>query len=190
MTPNALATCVFGFWSPQIGDPTVIGWLTVAAYALTAVLARLVYIRQSNRQRIFWAGLTVLLFALAVNKQLDLQSAFTAAGRCLAQAQGWYEDRQTIQIIFIILIAVTCLVIGVVLAWALRRDFDHIWMALVGVALLLAFVAIRAAGFHYFDRFIGFEFANIKMNWALELGGIALIAVNALRLLMRDRRWR
>jgi hypothetical protein len=185
MSPSELVTCVYSFWSPQIGDPTAVGWLTVVLYALTATLAALVFVRRSGRQRIFWLGLSVLLFALAVNKQLDLQSALTAAGRCLAQAQGWYEERQSVQLVFIFSVAITCLLIAIVLAWALRQDFGHIWLALIGVALLLAFVAIRAAGFHHFDRFIGYEFANIRMNWVMELGGIALIALNALLLLMR-----
>lgn len=184
---NEIATCVFATWSPRIGDPTIIGWLTVAAYSLTAVLTALVFVRQSGRQRIFWLGLFVLLVALAINKQLDLQSALTAAGRCLALAQGWYESRQSVQITFIIAVGVTCIVIGVVLAWALRRDFGQVWLALVGVALLLAFVVMRAAGFHNFDRFIGFEIANIRMNWVMELGGIMMIAANALRRLVRAR---
>lgn len=183
---NEVASCVQATWSPQIGDPTIVGWLTVAAYILAAVLTALVVIRQSGRQRIFWLGLFVLLLALAVNKQLDLQSAVTAVARCLALAQGWYEDRRSVQITFIIAVALVCLVVALGLAWALRRDLGHIWLALLGVALLLAFVAIRAAGFHHFDRFIGYEFANIRMNWVMELGGISLIAVNALRVLLRE----
>ncbi len=43
---NELVTCVFEFWSPKIGDPTAIGWLTVAVYALTAILAMVVFARQ------------------------------------------------------------------------------------------------------------------------------------------------
>ncbi len=188
MSPSALSTCVFDFWSPQIGDPTAIGWLTVAVYTLTAILAAAVFVRQRGRQRIFWCGVCVLLFALALNKQLDLQSALTAAGRCLSQAQGWYEDRRAYQIIFIISFATTSLVLGVLLAWILRRHFSRIWVALIGVTLLVAFVAMRAAGFHGFDRFIGFQIAGIQMNWVLELGGIALIALNAVLILRKRRR--
>ncbi len=184
---NDIATCVLAAWSPQIGDPSIVGWLTVAAYSVTAVLTALLFIRQTGRQRLFWLCLFVLLLALAINKQLDLQSALTAAGRCLAQAQGWYEDRHSVQITFIIAVGIACLAITGVLAWALRRDFGQIWMALTGVGLLLAFVAIRAAGFHNFDRFISYEFSNIRMNWVMELGGIAMIAANALRGLIRAK---
>jgi hypothetical protein len=44
---------------------------------------------------------------------------------------------------------------------------------------LLTFIAIRAASFHHFDRFIGHEVGGVRMNWILELGGISLIAANA-----------
>lgn len=190
MSPSELVTCVFDFWSPRIGDPTILGWVTVAVYALTAILAAAVFVVKRGRQRIFWCGVCILLVALAINKQLDLQSAITAAGRCLSQAQGWYEDRRAFQMIFIISVLVAFLVIGSLLAWALRRHFGRIWLALIGVTLLLAFVVTRAAGFHGFDRFIRFEIANIQMNWLLELGGIAFIALNAILSLRRRRRAR
>ncbi|WP_324753260.1 isopropylmalate isomerase [Roseovarius sp. Pro17] len=161
------------------------GWITVASYVAASVLAALVFYRQAGRQRIFWLGLLALLLLLAINKQLDLQSALTAAGRCLAKAQGWYAERQSVQIKFIFLIIGTSLLAALLLAWAMRKELVNIWLALIGIAFLLAFVAIRAAGLHHFDHFIGHKIGSIHMNWILELGGIAMIAVNALHLLLR-----
>lgn len=161
------------------------GWATVVAYVLATILALLTLIKGARRQRFFWFVLTALLFLLAINKQLDLQSALTAAGRCLANAQGWYDNRRVVQVIFISAIAMIALITALTLAWTMRRDLGRIWLALVGVIFLLAFVAIRAAGFHHFDWFIGYQVAGIRMNWILELGGITLIAANALFLLLR-----
>ena len=67
----------------------------------------------------------------------------------------------------------------------MRRELVHIWLALVGLAFLLAFIAVRAAGFHHFDQFIGYEIGNVRMNWVIEIAGITMIAVNALCLLLR-----
>lgn len=164
------------------------GWATVAFYFVASVVSLGVFFKKSGRQRAFWLILSVLLFLLAINKELDLQSALTAAGRCLAQAQGWYEDRQSVQILFILVIIGLSILIGLTLAWAMRREFKDIWLALLGLAFLLAFVAIRAAGFHHFDRFIGYEFGNLRVNWILELGGIGMILANAVVLLLRRRR--
>lgn len=74
---------------------------------------------------------------------------------------------------------------ALLLSWAMRRELSHVWLALVGLASLLAFVLIRAAGFHQFDHFIGYQIGKIRMNWAIEICGIAMIAVNALFLLTR-----
>jgi len=69
------------------------GWVTVAIY-LAAAVTLVVAMRapfpaaSRGRERLFWALLAAVLRALAVNKQLDLQSYLTARGRCAAQHQG------------------------------------------------------------------------------------------------------
>ena len=188
MSPGELVNCVFGMWSPTLGDPTAMGWVTVVCYLAAAVLAVFVFFWQTGRQRIFWLGLAIFLVALAVNKQLDLQSALTAAGRCMAQAQGWYEERRSVQVIFIVAIICFSFSVAVSSAWLLRRDLTEIWLALVGLAFLAAFIAVRAAGFHHFDQFIDVEFGSVRMNWALELGGIFAVIINALYLLLRGNK--
>jgi hypothetical protein len=185
---NELVDCVFARWSPQIGDPTIIGWLTVVLYFIASVLSLLVFFKKSGKSGIFWLLLSAVLFALAINKQLDLQSALTAAGRCLAQAQGWYADRRAFQLKFIISIAVISFLVAVLLFWMMRRELRRIWLALAGISLLLAFIAIRAAGFHHVDQFIGHKIGGIRMNGVLEIGGIAMIGANALYLLLRTSR--
>lgn len=183
MNVSGLFDCIFTDWSPTIGDPTLTGWVTVVAYLAASCLSALVLFHHSGKLRIFWLGLSIILLLLAVNKQLDLQSALTAAGRCLSKAQGWYEDRRSVQIAFILAILVICGVIAAVLLWVMRREIPLIWPALIGIVSLLAFIAIRAAGFHHFDQLIGFEVGGIRMNAVLELGGIVFIATNAFVLL-------
>ena len=172
--------CVFATWSPTLGDPTVIGWVTVVSYFAGVLLALFAAQASSGGQRRFWLGLVVLLFVLGINKQLDLQSAFTAVGRCLSQSQGWYDQRQTVQIAFIVAVIGTSLAAGTLLSWSMRHHLKHVWLALTGVVFLLGFVVIRAAGFHHFDRFLGYEIGFVRMNWLLEIGGIFAIITNAL----------
>ena len=180
-----LLSCISARWSPEIGDPTIMGWVTVACYFVAGVVAALVFSRQSGRQRVFWLALAVILFALTINKQLDLQSALTAAGRCMAKLQGWYAERKTFQIKFILWIIGASVGTMIFLTWVMRRDLAQMWLALAGLLFLLTFVAIRAAGFHHFDQFIGYKIGSVRMNWILELGGIAMIAANGLYLLLR-----
>lgn len=178
---NTLYHCVTDRWSPTIGDPSAMGWVTVAAYGLAGLLCFVGFARSPNvGVRRFGVVMGLLLLALMVNKQLDLQSALTALGRCVSQIQGWYDERRAFQYKFILGVLIFCAVIGAFMFWALRRQLGQIGLALIGVVCLMTFVAVRAIGFHHFDAFILSSVMNVRMNWLLELGGIFLIALNAL----------
>ena len=45
-----------------------------------------------------------MLIVLGINKQLDFQTLLTEIGRKIAHAQGWYEQRQEVQVIFVSLL--------------------------------------------------------------------------------------
>ena len=184
VTLSTIAACVDDQWSPQIGDPTVAGWGTVAAYAVCAVLGFMALMRaQDRRERIFWGELVALaMLSLGVNKQLDLQSMLTAAGRCVSQLQGWYEERRVFQRNFIIgLLMVAGLFLALVL-WLMRGCLRRNGLALLGLAFVTTFVAVRAAGFHHFDILINSRLLDIRYNVLFELSGLVLIAANAMAL--------
>jgi hypothetical protein len=164
-------------WSPGIGDPTVAGWLTVILYLVTSIscwtLAREHGIAGLDRRA--WRSISVLFLFLGINKQLDLQTALTEAGRFLAHYQGWYEQRQLIQLAFVTLIAVICLICAITLLVWVGDAPVSTWLAVVGATLVMGYVLIRAASFHHVDRFIGSRIFGFRWNWILEMGGIALV---------------
>ncbi len=184
-----LQTCVFDRWSPKIGDPSAAGWLTVTAYVTCALLALLVLRRLGGgRARTFWVLTCIVMAFLAVNKQLDLQSALTATGRCISRLQGWYEDRRIFQRHFI---QSLLLVVGMMLAvglYLMRHALKRHGLALLGLAVVAGFVAVRAVGFHHFDSVINMRVQDVRVNVIFELSGLVLIAVNALALLALNRR--
>ena len=119
----------------------------------------------------------MLLLFLGVNKQLDLQTLLTLAGRRIAISQGWYDKRKSLQVMFIGGLAVSA-VAGFALVWRLVRPYmRELAVSLFGFVLLLAFILARAASFHHVDKLINLRPAGIRMNWVFELGGIALIAI-------------
>ncbi|MFW2543131.1 isopropylmalate isomerase [Primorskyibacter sp. 2E107] len=188
LSVNALLSCITNRWSPAIGDPSVMGWLTVFCYLIAAVLSlRAGMVRRRDRR--FWLVLGLLLVLFGINKQLDLQSALTAAGRCVSQLQGWYEERRAFQFKFILgLLAASLLILSVTL-YRMRRAIHRVGIALIGFGLMLTFVAVRAVGMHHFDAFIRMEVSGVRMNWLLELSGILLILINAV-FAIRGRRKR
>jgi hypothetical protein len=176
-------------WRPQIGDPSFMGWFTVAAYAAAAVLCFIAAHRclvavdagETRRRRRMWLGVGVLMAFLCINKQLDLQSLFTDVGRVLANQEGWYSQRRAVQRWFVIAMAAAGAMTFVILAWKIRHILRESIVLLLGLCSLITFIVIRAASFHHVDVLLGSELLGIRVNWILELGGIALIALSAAR---------
>jgi hypothetical protein len=173
-----VAVDVDGRWVAGIGDPSLVGWVTVGLYATAAVLAarNAAAARRTAVPTGFWVALTAVLLALGLNKQLDLQSWFGQVGRDLARAQGWYEARRGVQAVFIAALA-ACVV--ALLLWA-RRAWAGLWSeyrwVFGGIVLLMTFIVVRAASFHHIDEFIGVDIGVTKFGRALELIGVVAIA--------------
>jgi hypothetical protein len=165
-------------WRPGIGDPTVVGWVTVAVYFF-AVWSSLktVHWLSTSSERNFWRVISILFIALAINKQLDLQTALTELGRMVASEQDWYGRRRTVQLWFIIGVALTCAFIAVILLISARKPPAPTWLALTGMMTVLSFILVRAASFHHIDRFVGDRILRSNWHWLLEMTGIAVVTV-------------
>jgi hypothetical protein len=127
--------------------------------------------------------LTITLFFLGINKQLDLQSYITAIGKYFAMRGGWYQHRQIVQWLFIRFIVLSSVGLMSFLVWYLRETLLRNSIAIVGISLLMAFIAIRASSFHHVDIFIHSTLFNVRINWIVELSGIMMITVSALLIL-------
>lgn len=183
-------------WHLRVGDPDAISWFIVFAYAVAFVLALRAYGSakaaerllsmphpdESRRQRSMkqlWLLITVTVCALGINKQLDLQTLAIQTVRDRAYAHGWYGRRREYQVAFILAVILVG-VIGTTLAvvW-LRRVFRRVWLAIAGISMLVVFVIVRAASFHYVDKVLALG-GSVRINHLLELSGIGMIAVAAL----------
>ena len=182
-------------WSFGIGDPTPVGWLTVAAYALAAALSAQAFMTARAGERRFaasdpheardqravkhmWLLITIAMVLLGINKQLDLQTLLIQKVRNRAYASGWYRDRRRYQVDFIAAMLVMGMLATIGLAIWLRRVLRRVILAIAGVAALGLFVVIRAASFHYVDKALSLG-GRVRVNWLIELSGIGLIVVAA-----------
>ncbi len=186
-----LAEQMGGRWRPGIGDPTVMGWVTVAAYFLAAFGSyRAAWLepmpdgtrRPGSRPSKFWLVLATVLVALGINKQLDLQSLATQIGRDVVRTRGLYSERRELQVGFIVAVVIVCSGTLATFLWSARRSLRHRWLALVGMLFILGFVVIRAASFHHVDAFLAARLGGVRWNWILELGGIIVIGLAAARM--------
>jgi hypothetical protein len=175
-------------WQPTIGDPSFMGWVTVGAYFLTSLIA-LRLVLNSKRwfsadiypaQMHFWLVVFLLVLALGVNKQLDLQSLITAMGRYYAARDGWLEYKRYVQIGVIISILIIAAVSLLFFFIRMRQLLKINWLAITGLTCLLVFIVSRATSFHHMDIFIGISILGARVNWIMELGELAAIALSAL----------
>jgi hypothetical protein len=182
-----LAYSANGQWEPGIGDPSVMGWVTVAAYFIGALLcgrtawshSRHATRSNSKGPAVFWSILAVGLVLLGVNKQLDLQTWLTLFAKRIALHEGWYSERRAVQGAFIGMVALggAASLVGMrLLAGQLTRP---VVMALAGAVFLGCFILIRASSFHHVDQMLGMDLGGLKVNWILELGSIGCIGAAA-----------
>ena len=159
MIPGSIfSKCVSASWQFSVGDSNFLGWALFAAYAFAAILAGIVLYTSAfspthrKREQLLWGVIAGLMAAVALNKQLDLQTLILTAGRCLATEQGWYADRRMVQRDFILALTGLAGLGGVSIIWLLRGIVRHNLTALLGLAALAAFVVIR--GGHLFHMFV------------------------------------
>lgn len=182
-----LAATVSNRWQPGIGDPSIVGWVTVAAYLAAAILCYLNYRKApllapgkaALRLKLFFLLVALLMLALAVNKQLDLQTWLTQTGKDLAKEQGWYKSRRAVQKDFVIAVGVAgagSIVLGLVV---LRGLWGSTALPLLGLTATLGYVVVRAASFHHIDHLIGDKYAGLRLNFIFEMTGIVILAVGA-----------
>ncbi|MBN1472905.1 MAG: hypothetical protein JW925_14115 [Syntrophaceae bacterium] len=183
-------------WRPGIGDPSIVGWLTVSVYFLSCLFSVACAIRLGDKNSIeeaspeskLWWLIALALLLLGINKQLDLQTLLTEIGKALAKKQGWYEQRRGVQEVFIAII-VCGGIFSLLVVWrACRLVWKDNWLTIVGLAVLVGFIFIRATSFHGVDRMLGVELSGFKMNWILELAGIICVGFSAVLRLKRTEK--
>ena len=173
-------------WQPAIGDPSIMGWVTVWAYFTTALLALILGCKSKRKfppetckaQRNFWLIVSVVMLSLAVNKQLDLQSLITAMGKYYAIRDGWYDNKRVIQFAVISAILAIAALSLALFFYHMRDLLKTNWLAILGLIFLMVYIVTRATSFHHMDIFIHIDIAGLRMNWLFELGGISAIAIS------------
>ncbi|MCX7013912.1 MAG: hypothetical protein NTW86_15395 [Candidatus Sumerlaeota bacterium] len=181
-------------WRPEIGDPTLTGWVVTVCYLATAVVcARLAWTGWKRRllparSILFWVMVSGFLLFLGINKQLDLQTALTLAGRRIALRDGWYGERRIVENGFVAALAVGEACGLAAFLWLFRRLWREICHAVLGVAILFLFILLRADGWEPSQSLAPVIERGHRLGWILELTGIALIAYSAVKATMRMRR--
>ncbi len=172
-------------WRPGLGDPSFMGWLTVAAYFAGAGMWFYYNRKAPAQKRKSGAILAYGLLVLGGNKLFNLSGAITAWLQMSAYEQNWYEQRRLVQAAFIFALLAISAALGVILLPRLASLSEGIRAALAGLAFLTILAVVRAASLHAVDALLYRPLAGIQLNWVLELAGIALSSLPALQVLKK-----
>ena len=189
--PDNLGTMTAGIaWRPEIGDPTLIGWITAIAYGMAAWVC----VRAGRKARQhsvadptesdsawMWWGCAAVLLGLGMNKQLDLQTLLIEVGRQVAQATGWIEQRRLVQRVFALVLATLTGFILLGVTWKQRRFLRRNPLILPGIMLVGGYVLLRVVAIDHLDESAGLKLDDRPWLAALELSGLLCIVVAGLR---------
>ena len=174
-------------WSFESHDP-MWAWCIVGMYAVSAILClrTLFGVQRSlfpesikRKSRIFWAFLFVVMLFLACNKQLDIQTYFTSVGREVANLQGWYDKRRSVQKEVIIVLGLVALLFLSYLAYVVYSLPRANKIALVGALCTFTFIGMRAASFHHLDQIVGTKIFGVKIHILIEICGGIIVSLGA-----------
>ena len=173
------------------GHLTALGWTSCALYFLAALLAfraaAVSRLHDSPAIARLWHWLAAALALLGLNKAIELQTWFIAAGRQVVRMSGLPEYRNVFHAVFFLVFMLGLISLLVVLIFrlpvALGRFGRHWPLAAAGCALICVYIVIRAAFIEHVDQILGLSPKPIPFLWLLETGGLLLIIVDALRCL-------
>ncbi len=180
----------------SIGDPTWLGWATVFAYWTAAILSFLCAWRADRifdgkrvwEHRFLWGVLSAMLFFLGINKQLDIQNWFTTIVKAISYVQGWYALGQWAQTLFVGALVAAAALVMLLISWRMRAFWRQYWLLMIGFIFLARFIVVRVASFYgvpltELSHYTG----GVRVNWALELVGTAVIILASALNIRRGR---
>ena len=184
-----MAGCVTGRWQPRLADPDLRRWALTLSYLVAAVMVASVARRAGpdagDRRRLL-VGAALLLLLLGLNKQLDLQTFVRAIGHCESRRAGWYAARSSVrQPVAMVLIAVGGLAVLLV-AIRHRRAVPGLADLLLGLGLLLGYLAVRIAIWNRLSQLVHTTPMAATLLRMAEPAGLGLIVLGAgVRLIRR-----
>lgn len=185
--------CAAKAFAFRLGDPTALGLAMTILYVLVTLLFLTLSLQRkgwnAGGERLLWSATAMILVALTLNKQLDLQQSIIWTGRCVARAEGWFEQRLVFQRAFGSFVMVL-LALGMAwLVWKCRPALPRNRLLLLGIFLLMSFVILQITRFEQMAGSLGPMIGKLRLHRMLE--GVALVtlgwaALRKLGLLRKD----
>lgn len=109
-------------------------------------------------------------------------------GRCLAHAQGWYESRRLVQVVFVVILFTVAATLVLASVVHFRRIMIGNILLVIGLTVALGFTALKGTSFHGLEHYYAGTYGPFRGADLIELSGIAIATLAALLRLNRQSR--
>jgi hypothetical protein len=133
-----------------------------------------------------WPPFSVGLFLMAVYTLVGGEQVVVLWLRGLARVEGWYELRRPIQllVLVILLTAGAPLLLRMCSAASLSETPIALVLAVMGMGIVGIVFCVCLISYHYADTLMNLYLAGLRVSRWLELSGLGLVCLGALRKLM------
>jgi hypothetical protein len=180
--------CGVAGWMKIWGEPFLSGTVFVASYAVVAVLILKVARQTSGRELCLWRVCGFALVFQALNTNLDLHAFPGTFGRCLAYAQGWYENRQQVQIAFLSILGISVILLLLIASIYFYQNISSNILLISGVAIALGITIIKGITYHGAEQIYDGDFGQFRGADLIEFSGILIALAAALMRSFRIKR--
>ena len=168
----------------RLGDPSNLGLTLTALYVLASLaMLRRLWVGGFSlpREGLLWGVCTALIVLLTLNKQLDLQQTVIWTGRCVARAEGWFDQRLVFQRAFGTVVLGLVAVGVLALIWSCRRAILANRALMLGMGLMLAFIVLQIVRFEQMSWGPMQTFVALRLHRAVEGVALGILIWAALR---------
>lgn len=138
-----------------------------------------------------WRWCAVFLLAMALNALLQLDVAFVLWARDVSRLDAWYALRRPLQVLVLLALVGGITLLGLQVRLDTRQALQKQLsigsaMAALGLALLLALLALRFVSWHYTDQLLDWRLHGFRFSRLAELAGLALIVLGGMQHIARE----
>ncbi len=167
-------------WVGIFGDPLLSGTIFMLSYGVTAMAIFRASRETEVGERRYWQLCGYLFLFQLLNTNLDLHALVWTIGRCLAHAQGWYENRREAQILFLIGLALLILLVLCLTLFVFFRNILGNILLTLGVVIAIGFTLVKGINYHGIEQFYNHQIGPFRVADFIEYSGIVLAFLAAL----------
>ena len=173
-------------WSVSLVRMNPVEWLTTLSYFLVAFLTWQAGKKWTSgetkicsRVVTFWKSVTIILVLLGISELFDIQLLITHVIRQMSKAAGWYHQRGEFQkqVILYLILASFIAFFSIVILF--RKVLLEKILALVAIAFLCGYIAVRLVSYHDVDALLAHKFIGVQLYWLFELVSVSCIGFSA-----------